>query len=66
MLQRLVVLHLILYIRIKGGGLKGYMNSTGGRLGAFRVVGAAKQRNLWDWIENKRNRHILLLRVCIG
>ena len=46
------VLHLILYIRLKGGGIRRwiYMKSTGGRL---RGREKAKHRNPWDWIKSK-------------
>ena len=50
MLWRIVVLHLTLYITVKGGIKGGYMKSTGDRLG--RGV-KEKWGNLWGWIEDK-------------
>ena len=56
-LQRMAVLHCILYITIKGRGVKSYMKSIGDRLGRQEK---AKQRNLWDWIKSKMYRLVLL------
>ena len=59
MLQRLVVLQFILYITIKGGGLRrDYFKNIGGRLGRWEK---ATWRKFWDWIKSKMETHILLL-----
>lgn len=58
MLQRTAVLHLILYLGIKGGDvrrdevhwcrLRGWEKAKWGR------------ESLWDWMKSKRERHMLL------
>lgn len=53
MLLNMADLHLILYITVKGGGLRGNMKFTGDGLGRWEK---AKWRNLWDWI----NRHFYI------
>ena len=58
MLQKMAVLSLISYIRIKGEDVRGYVKFTGDRLGRLEK---AKEGTLWDWIKSKTNRHILLL-----
>ena len=58
----MAVLHLILYITVTGGGIRGDMKSISERLGRSEK---AKLRNLWDWIGSKTNRHILLLHLWV-
>ena len=55
MLLRMAILHLILYITIKRGGIRGYMKSMGDRLGRREKAkgGAGKEADLWDWIKSK-------------
>ena len=53
-LPRMEVLHHILYITIKGGGIRGYVKSMRDRLGRQEKV---MPGNLWDGIKSKRNTH---------
>ena len=57
MLWRMDVWHLVLYVTIKGGDLRGYIKSIGDRLGRWKKT---KWKNLWDWITSKMERYILL------
>ena len=56
MLLKMAILHLILCITVKRGGISDYMKSSGDRLGRWE---RARQGNLWDWIN--KTIDILLL-----
>ena len=57
MLQRMAVMHLSLYIGIKGEAVRGFWKSTGDRLGRWGKAKPAVGRGyLWDWIRGKRKR----------